>query len=427
MNCEQCNLHLEEFLAGELADAEKQEFLSHITVCDTCKESLKNTALIWNLVHAGCTSSCNKVLNDEAVREIEQVLNEPGALHLKQKMEQEQWQEKLNQIKKRKILLQAAAVLVIMISSGIFLAPDIFKSQPSKLYLDSVAESTAGVNAEDVNTFVLGKVQESSSGIVADSVENKASAPLSSEVMQKPLPAPEKKTLKTEKDVALDSLPAVPADLKSPAVGQKITEAAKQKTPSADNDSLRKKSAVPEIAATPAVNAAGQNVVPVKESRKYLQQVVQLPDKDGTLLVYAEMILPDRSAADKKITVELEQMQKAGNVINLTEHAGFMSFYKADAMSDQNLGYVVLTDAQNKSSKLPLSAKNTVSFERALPRVQAAFIQQYLMDPAKVKITADSDFLLALIRAAEKQVHENSPDKEQLEKALSALYQIISE
>ena len=56
-----------------------------------------------------------------------------------------------------------------------------------------------------------------------------------------------------------------------------------------------------------------------------------------------------------------------------------------------------------------------------------SFIQQYLMDPAKVKITADSDFLLALIRAAEKQIHENSPDKEQLEKALSALYQIISE
>lgn len=386
MNCEQCNLHQEDFLAGELSSTEKQEFSEHVASCSACKESLENTIRIWQLVHGSCISACDGELKDKALEKIQQERQGSGDSKIhQQNPDLRDYLLESSRLRKHKILLQIAALLVIMLSSGILFSPTLFQSKSVTVALDTEGladtavpvvasrgamekEQTEKIRREeppvDPESLAEQKKTDAAVSELKDDVGNLAVA--DTETLQKSHAVKGYNNLKKQNiietkkksspllDSASDTEDSLPfASSPSGALPQNsvVAEESREKT------------------LGHAVNAAGGPLQKKSDypgnHKKYFQQVVQLPDSKGTLLVYTEVFTRSSDSIPENIplSIKVESVQPALKTVEHSDQNGLMLFYPGVGGQDRILCRIFLTKGEKRSAGIPLSAAMAVPFE----------------------------------------------------------------
>lgn len=106
MNCRQCQNLIEAYIAGKLAGDELDEFVDHVHVCESCLEELK---INYSIITALEQIDRDDELSDDYDSEVEQKIS--SYLHRR---------------KRRKIVLVASFVAVLLISFVLGMLSSVF-------------------------------------------------------------------------------------------------------------------------------------------------------------------------------------------------------------------------------------------------------------------------------------------------------------
>ena len=150
MNCEQVKELQIRYLAGELTPEERREFVEHVTCCSACERMFSETENVWNLVKDACTASrADKVLSETGREAIDRVLHAPDALHSDES--ERLFEQKLEAFRKRKIIFQIAAAVIICAAVGLCWIPQLVEKDgvPEIQIAESFSDTTRAETESD--------------------------------------------------------------------------------------------------------------------------------------------------------------------------------------------------------------------------------------------------------------------------------------